>query len=36
MNEKPVIKNVIARCGADKILPITATCLPAAASRAAF
>ena len=22
MNEKPVIKNVIARCGADKILPI--------------
>ena len=22
MNEKPVVKNVIARCGADKILPI--------------
>ena len=22
MNEKPVIKNVIARCGADKILPV--------------
>ena len=24
MNEKPVIKNVIARCGADKVLPIAA------------